>query len=238
MEVDSDIHSANIYSSESEESRLGEDDRGTGSLGTQEKLQAIADLLRQYRWTFKDFLRAWVQEVDRYGQVITLDHGALSTPQQRQKTLAAAIDLPVIQQVLDKPAILATLSAEFSSLIQTRYFGKFKATESIDSIDFTAAFQAVQESAPTWHRILMGLLQNQRSHWPSYSATPQPATLSKRLYMVTSIICHSHARKQSNYLPSVLDMYLLGSGVKRRVIESLSGLGICHSYIEVLWHGP
>jgi hypothetical protein len=71
MEVDSDIHSVDIYSSESEESRLGEDDRGTGSLSTQEKLQAIADLLRQYRWTFKDFLRAWVQEVDNYGQIIT-----------------------------------------------------------------------------------------------------------------------------------------------------------------------
>ena len=31
MEVDSDIHSVDIYSSESEESRLGEDDRGTAS---------------------------------------------------------------------------------------------------------------------------------------------------------------------------------------------------------------
>jgi hypothetical protein len=37
MEVDSDIHSVDIYSSESEESRLGEDDRGTGSLSAQAK---------------------------------------------------------------------------------------------------------------------------------------------------------------------------------------------------------
>lgn len=28
----------------------------------------------------------------------------------------------------------------------------------------------------------------------------------------------------------MLDIYLAGSGVKRRVVETLSGLGICHSY--------
>lgn len=128
--------------------------------------------------------------------------------------------------------MIDTLLEEIGSLIKTPYFGRFESTVDLDTIDFAAAFGLVEHYALTWHNILMPLLQNQRAHWSSYSATPQSAVLQKRLYMVTSLVCHSHAKQQSNFLPSVLDMYLLGSGVKRRVIESLSGLGICHSYIE------
>ena len=34
----------------------------------------------------------------------------------------------------------------------------------------------------------------------------------------------------SSTIPTVLDLYLQGSGVPRRVIEALYGLGLCHSY--------
>jgi len=43
----------------------------------------------------------------------------------------------------------------------------------------------------------------------------------------------THAKIQLNFLPLILDIYLLRLGVKRRVIESLSGLGICHSYKDI-----
>jgi hypothetical protein len=236
MEVDSDIDtevdSADIFEAGSGESERDDENTEPDYRSTQEKLQAIANLLRQYRWTFKDFLQAWVQEADNYGQEITLDHRGFRTTQRRRKVLLAAVDSPSIQQVLAGSTTSALLLTEFGNLIRTRYFGKFESTEDLESIDFTAAFQAVQDYAPTWHRILIGLLRNRRANWSSYSAMPQDSTLQKRLYMVTSIVCHSHAKKQSNFLPSVLDMYLLGSGVKRRVVESLSGLGICHSYME------
>ena len=42
----------------------------------------------------------------------------------------------------------------------------------------------------------------------------------------------SQARNQSNFFATIMDIYLIGSGVKRRVIETLSGLGICHSYCK------
>jgi len=47
---------------------------------------------------------------------------------------------------------------------------------------------------------------------------------------ITSIVCHSQAVKKSNFLASALALYLVGSGTKRRVVETLSGLGICYSY--------
>lgn len=204
----------------------------TDGLSKQDKLQAIAELLKQYRWSFTDFLKAWVQEVDNHGQQIRIDHRGFVTPKKRQEALARAIASPVVQQVSGGPRMIDTLLEEIGSLIKTPYFGRCESTVDLDTIDFTAAFGSVQHHAPTWHNILMPLLQNQRAHWSSYSATPQSAVLQKRLYMVTSLVCHSHAKQQSNFLASVLDMYLHGSGVKRRVIESLSGLGICHSYIE------
>lgn len=77
------------------------------------------------------------------------------------------------------------------------------------------------------------LLSNQRAHWASYKHTPQAEQLLvKRLFMITSMACHSRAKQQSNFLSSVSDVYLLGSGVKRRFIEVLAGLGVCHSYAQ------
>ena len=50
--------------------------------------------------------------------------------------------------------------------------------------------------------------------------------------MITSMICLLQARNQSNFFTKIIDIYPIGSGVKRRVIETLSGLGICHSYCK------
>ena len=51
------------------------------------------------------------------------------------------------------------------------------------------------------------------------------------MYFITSVIYYSRVKKRLNLLPLILDMYLLGSSVKRRVIETLLGLRICHSYM-------
>jgi DnaJ-domain-containing protein 1 len=56
-------------------------------LSKQEKLQAIAELLKQYRWSFTDFLKAWVQEVDNHGQQIRIDHRGFVTPKKRYRRL-------------------------------------------------------------------------------------------------------------------------------------------------------
>lgn len=93
-------------------------------------------------------------------------------------------------------------------------------------------FQTIRETAPTWSNILVQLCSNPRAHWMSYSARPQTKDLHRRLFTITSLVCHSRARKRSNYLSSLLDAYLIGSGVKRRVVETLSGLGLCHSYMQ------
>ncbi|XTI87265.1 hypothetical protein V2W45_1203088, partial [Cenococcum geophilum] len=49
-------------------------------------------------------------------------------------------------------------------------------------------------------------------------------------YAITSIIYSSRAKKWSNFFTSLVDIYLIGSGVKRRVFKTLSGFRLCYSY--------
>ncbi len=92
----------------------------------------------------------------------------------------------------------------------------------------------IEKTAPTWHTMLLQLIGNQRAHRSSYIANTESSAimLSKRLFAITSMICHSRAKQRSNVLSSMLAIYLVGSGVKRRVIEVLSGLGVCYSYYQ------
>ncbi|XTI94321.1 hypothetical protein V2W45_1252426, partial [Cenococcum geophilum] len=54
--------------------------------------------------------------------------------------------------------------------------------------------------------------------------------LSRRLFTITSIVYYSWAKKQSSFLSLILNIYLIGSSIKRRVLKTLLGLGIYYSY--------
>ena len=52
----------------------------------------------------------------------------------------------------------------------------------------------------------------------------------RRAYAITSMIYFSRAKKRSNFFSSVVDIYLIGSGVKRRVFKTLACFRLCHGY--------
>ncbi|XTI84352.1 hypothetical protein V2W45_1225900, partial [Cenococcum geophilum] len=49
-------------------------------------------------------------------------------------------------------------------------------------------------------------------------------------FAITSIVCYSRAKKRSSFLSLILDIYLIGSSVKRRVIKTLLGFRVYYSY--------
>ena len=55
---------------------------------------------------------------------------------------------------------------------------------------------------------------------------------SSKLYVITALVTRLRARKRENFLPKVIGVYLQGSGVKRRVIDTLAGMGLFDTY----WH--
>ncbi|XTI90429.1 hypothetical protein V2W45_1245614, partial [Cenococcum geophilum] len=52
-------------------------------------------------------------------------------------------------------------------------------------------------------------------------------------YAITSIIYSSRAKKQFNFFTLLIDIYLIGSRVKRRVFKTLSGFRLYYSYYLV-----
>jgi len=51
-----------------------------------------------------------------------------------------------------------------------------------------------------------------------------------QVYTITNIIYSSRAKKRSNFFTLLIDIYFIGSGVKRRVFKTLSGFGLYYSY--------
>ncbi|XTI93488.1 hypothetical protein V2W45_1251009, partial [Cenococcum geophilum] len=52
----------------------------------------------------------------------------------------------------------------------------------------------------------------------------------RRVYTITSIIYSSRAKKRSNFFTLLVDIYLIGSRVKRKVFKTLSGFRLYYSY--------
>ncbi|KAI1820669.1 hypothetical protein F4861DRAFT_542738 [Xylaria intraflava] len=79
-------------------------------------------------------------------------------------------------------------------------------------------------------RLLSQLLQNQfvaRHDVDSIEADPE---VRREVYMLSSILTRGYARNTAMFLRQVLGLYMLANGTSRRVLDTLSGLGIVASY--------
>ena len=130
--------------------------------------------------------------------------------------------------------LVESFIVELDCLIQEPYFAIFNRTSNIEDLDFKVAFRTMQDVALIWHATLLQLLGNQRIYRVSYPAGDQKAivqdALAKRVYAITSIICASRVKKRSNFFILLIDIYLIGSSVKRRVFKTLSGFRLCYGY--------
>jgi hypothetical protein len=190
------------------------------------KLRTVFRALRDVRWSLSQFLEACVREKDAHGRVINGDFGGPLS--ERRAKVAQAISNPFVHE-LDVPTV-TTIRQELRALMHTDYYGQWDHTSVGERLNFPRAFQTIEAIAPVWNELLITLMSNQRTEWTSYHAQPDPTTMSQHIFTITSIVYASQAKKTLNFFQSLLDIYLIGSGVKRRVIETLSGFGICHSY--------
>ncbi|KAF1936288.1 hypothetical protein EJ02DRAFT_387630, partial [Clathrospora elynae] len=108
-------------------------------------------------------------------------------------------------------------------------FGKFELDMKLEQLDFEGVVHMIKTTALTWYSLIRLLLGNRRIEHARYPNGGFVA-INRRMFSLTSMVCFSHARQSSNILPSCIDAYLTGSGVHRRVVETLQGLGLCHSH--------
>ena len=133
----------------------------------------------------------------------------------------------------------------------------FNRTLNIKDLDFKVAFRTIRDIALIWYVTLLQLLGNQRAYRVSYQVGGQKIggqkaggqkaggqkvggqkaksqdALVRQAYAIISIICSSRAKKRSNFFTLLMDIYLIGFRVKRRVFKTLFNFGLCYSYYLV-----
>jgi hypothetical protein len=193
------------------------------------KLKVVFGALRAVRWDLSDFLEAFIQEKDSNGQVIIWKGGRYTKePKHRRRIMREALDRPAIRALQGDILHIPTAKAELEQLRTTKYFGECLPEKiDFDTLDFSVACDAIQDKAPSLYASLHDLTQNHRAHRESY---PSDVDRGNIVLMVVSMLSYARAKKTSNFIPSLLGMSLSTSGVKRRVVSVLHGLGICPSY--------
>ena len=128
-------------------------------------------------------------------------------------------------------------TTELDRLIQELYFTIFNRTLKIEDLDFNVAFRSIQDTTLGQYIAFIRLLSNQRAYRASYSnqkaegqKVDSQDALVRWVYAITSIIYFSWAKKRSNFFSLVVDIYLIGSSIKRRAFKTLAGFRLCYGY--------
>ena len=182
---------------------------------------------KENRISFDDFLTAWVLEQGSYSlsRRISRVRKVLQKPD-----IADAIGLPLVLS----PSSDTVFHSEFEALIGRPFFNHVDVVEmsdKLDEIDFSHARQEISLHAPGWAELLSGLLQNSQNSRAGQDSYPQAKTTHDGpFYIITALICRSRARMRADFFAKAIGLYLLGNNVKRRVVEVISGFGVCDSY--------
>jgi hypothetical protein len=201
--------------------------RSAASMG--QKLDNTLKLWREQNITIQDFIKAWV--CDRQAG------GSGYSAARRVNGLKRALQQPDVARILSRETVpevsgVGTLQDELDALVGRPLFDRYNAEASVgdlDNLTFEGARNEIVRWAPQWANLLDQLLQNTRASWQSY-CPPKKTSYDGAMYLITSIICRARAKKRSNFFAKMFGVYLHGSGTRRRVIEVLSGLGVCDTY--------
>jgi hypothetical protein len=209
-----------------------DDDDGASAtrvfLTRQEKLDVVVQTLREISWSFEELIETWVGI--RGHADLRVAHQRYHNQKQRQDAMTRALRTLAQHNICQKESDVTRCAQELDRLVKESPFSMFRLDMNLEQLDFAQGVAVIERTAPTWYVLLQTLLGNRRQGRPTYTTHKKWVAVHWRMFTVTSMVCFSRARHNSNTLSSCLDVYLLGSGVHRRVIETLAGLGLCHSY--------
>jgi len=194
-----------------------------------EKLDLIICLLRRSRTTFADLVRAWIESTP--GE---------PTGRARQHKAKQLLDIIWDEDMLPLFEVTDTFSERVtdstSKVIRTELkalqkkvlvFGKYDATRNVEDIEFMEVHDEIEEHGPNLSRLINNAAFCQRSD--RHIRQEQPG----RVVMITAMLGLGRARQSANFLTRALGVYLHSSGVRRRVINTLHGLGIVDCYLTI-----
>lgn len=203
-------------------------------LSDYDKLSTVLSHLQRYRWSIRDLLAAMMQYRHKHRirrmQQQFLEYAYVEL--MRDKNFEEYVGSERKQAILRSQGwkwVKDSLSAELLSLIDRDLFGSFEPpTEENEfgNLDFLeAANSNLSSLAPAWFSILEP--PTLRSSLPSSSTQP---TNNKYIFMILSVLCHQLKPKVSNTFQNIMGLYVYQGGARRRVLETLSRLGLTMSY--------
>ena len=122
---------------------------------------------------------------------------------------------------------------QLKGLIGEPFFDEYDPQRSMDKVDLKAIDFLIQRRAPAWRSTLHKLLANQRAQRVDPDFVDKRDTLRKKVTTVTALAVHSIASKKSSWWHNALGVFLVTSGVKRRVVEVLNNMGLVSSYHSI-----
>jgi hypothetical protein len=105
---------------------------------------------------------------------------------------------------------------ELNGLTDRPFSNQFK-EDWPEDIQYASVYMELESSAPIWCGFLMRVLQYSRAHQASYYQSKDLAPVQQKAYLITSVICKARATNTSNYQAKTLGLYVISSGIKRRV---------------------
>jgi hypothetical protein len=206
------------------------------------KVDDIVDYIRvKHAWSVSDFVRgfATAEPEEVYGHSTTNRTKKLATMvfggKDKNQETKGIIQL---EEHLSGPAIssglLPLLRKEMAALQEAEegFFGKWDVADQtdMDDINFANVIARMEQTAPLLCGLLKGLMEPIDQREPKGTRV----SISQRTVFIASILAFSRAPRLSNKFPRKLGLYLHGMGVKRRVLQVISGLGACEKYSTIL----
>ena len=191
-----------------------------------QKLDLINLLLRRSHLTFIDLVRAWLENA-----------GGEPTGKARQAKARQLLDLvwdedllPLFEKTdtFEERTTGSATKVVRSELVSLQknvpLFGKYDPDFNLEDLNFTHAIGDIEKFAPNLSILINGSSEGIRTD--KHTRKEQPG----RIVMIAAVLSLGRARQSANLLARALGVYLHTSGVRRRVISTLHGLGIVDSY--------
>jgi hypothetical protein len=195
---------------------------------TENRMEEINLLLRRFRWSFLTLVKNWLEY-----------KGDTREKKRKLGKLADILDViladddidTVMERDVDEsfsnvllPSFIKKIRRELGVLQRdVPVFGKWSVEVEFEDIQIPRAADNIKRHAPLLYQLVHGLAENSRK---DYNREEQ----NGRLVLVASILSLGRARNTANCFSRLLGLYLQGTGLKRRGLQVLHGLGVIENY--------
>lgn len=194
------------------------------------KLDIVLACFENLRWSFKDFVRKYVETDCDPSRRYAKRHG---------KILREIVDDPEVREIIDGQAppedfddYIQILKSEFDSLIGKPFFGRWTPDLDIQSLDFDDAFTVITENCPNYLRLYESITRNKYDR-QSVEMRLKNSSFQRQCYAITAMISRHRARNTSNFLAKLIGAYLGSTGVPKNIINVIGNMGLCDAYTAV-----